>query len=73
MTAFSHEKLITQIHLSIIEGEVMEFSNQINIKLSYDFEYEDKLAQSKLIQHLLAFEKFEITFLRQEIRLFYRS
>lgn len=73
MTAFAHEKLITQINMSAMEGEVMEFSNQISIKLNYDFEYEDKLAQSKLIQHLLVFEKFEITFLKQEIRLIHRS
>jgi hypothetical protein len=34
-----------------------------------DFEYEDKLVQSKLIQHLLMFEKMDINFLKKEIRL----
>lgn len=71
MTAFAHERLITQTNLSSMSGEVMEFSNQIVLKLDHDFEYEEKIAQSKLIQHLLVFEKLEITFLRQEIRLIY--
>lgn len=77
MTAFAHERLITQTHLSAhrreLSGEVFEFSNQIVMKLDTDFEYEEKLAQSKLIQHLLLFEKLEINFLRKEIRLIYRS
>lgn len=71
MTAFAHERLITQTNLTSMSGEVMEFSNQIVLKLDHDFEYEEKIAQSKLIQHLLVFEKLEITFLRQEIRLIY--
>ncbi len=73
MTAFAHERLIAQTNIPTMSGEVMEFSNQIVIKLDHDFEYEEKLAQSKLIQHLLVFEKLEITFLRQEIRLIYRA
>ena len=73
MTAFAHERLITQASLTSLIGEVMELSNQVVIKFDYDFEYEEKLAQSKLIQYLLAFEKIEITFLRQEIRLIYRT
>lgn len=73
MTAFAHERLITQSNISSMSGEVFEFSNQIVLKLDSDFEYEEKLAQSKLIQHLLVFEKLEINFLRQEIRLIYRS
>jgi hypothetical protein len=73
MTAFAHERLIAQTNIPTMSGEVMEFSNQIVIKLDHDFEYEEKLAQSKLIQHLLVFEKLEITFLRQEIRLIYRT
>lgn len=73
MTAFAHERLITQTNLTSMCGEVMEFTNQIVLKLDHDFEYEEKIAQSKLIQHLLVFEKLEITFLRQEIRLIYRS
>ncbi len=71
MTAFAHERLITQTNITSMSGEVMEFSNQIVLKLDHDFEYEEKIAQSKLIQHLLVFEKLEITFLRQEIRLIY--
>jgi signal transduction histidine kinase len=73
MTAFAHERLITQTQINAMSGEVLEFSNQIVMKLDYDFEYEEKLAQSKLIQHLLVFEKLEINFLRKEIRLIYRS
>ena len=73
MTAFAHERLITQTHLSVMTGEVLELTNQIVLKLDYDFEYEEKIAQSKLIQHLLVFEKLEINFLRKEIRLIYRS
>ena len=73
MTAFAHERLITQTHLSVMTGEVLEFSNQIILKLDYDFEYEEKIAQSKLIQHLLVFEKLEINFLKKEIRLISRS
>ena len=73
MTAFAHERLITQTQINAMSGEVLEFSNQIVLKLDYDCEYEEKLAQSKLIQHLLVFEKLEINFLRKEIRLIYRS
>lgn len=73
MTAFAHERLITQTHIAVMSGEVLEFSNQIVMTLDYDFEYEEKIAQAKLIQHLLLFEKLEINFLRKEIRLIYRS
>lgn len=73
MTAFAHHRLVTQSHHGVLSGEVLEFSNQIVLKLDDDFEYEDKIAQSKLIQHLLIFEKLEINFLKQEIRLIYRS
>lgn len=73
MTAFAHHRLITQSHHGLLSGEVLEFSNQIVIRLDFDFEYEDKIAQSKLIQHLLIFEKLEINFLKQELRLIYRS
>ena len=73
MTAFAHERLITQVQVNAMSGEVLEFSNQIVMKLDYDFEYEEKLAQSKLIQHLLVFEKLEINFLKKEIRLIYRT
>ena len=73
MTSFAHERLINQSNLSLMSGEILEFSNQIILKLDQDFEYEDKLAQSKLIQHLLLFEKLEINFLTKEIRLIYRG
>ncbi len=73
MTAFAHHRLVTQVQHGALSGEVLEFSNQIVLKLDEDFEYEDKIAQSKLIQHLLIFEKLEVNFLKQEIRLIYRS
>lgn len=73
MTAFAHHRLIQSAHHGVLSGEVLEFSNQIILKLEDDFEYEDKIAQAKLIQHLLIFEKLEISFLKQEIRLIYRS
>ena len=71
MTAFAHERLITQLQIATISGEVQEFTNQIAIKLDYDFKYEEKIVESKLIQHLLIFEKLEISFLKKEIRLIY--
>lgn len=73
MTAFAHHRLIAQANQGFLSGEVLEFSNQIVIKLDSEFEYEDKIAQSKLIQHLLIFEKLEINFLKHEIRLIHRS
>ena len=73
MTALAHHRLVTMGHHGTLSGEVLEFSNQIVLKLDDDFKYEDKIAQSKLIQHLLIFEKLEISFLKQEIRLIYRS
>jgi signal transduction histidine kinase len=73
LTAFAHYRLVTQKNLNSMIGEVLELSNQIVIKLDDDFEYEEKLVQSKLIQHLLMFEKMEINFLRKEIRLIYRA
>lgn len=73
MTAFAHHRLITQNQQGQLSGDVLEFSNQIILRLDHDFEYEDKIAQSKLIQHLLIFEKLEINFMKQELRLIYRS
>ncbi|MBY0412771.1 MAG: hypothetical protein K2Q18_01330 [Bdellovibrionales bacterium] len=73
MTAFAHHRLVTMSPHGVLAGVVLELSNQIAIKLEDDFEYEEKIAQSKLIQHLLLFEKLEINFLKQEIRLIYRS
>lgn len=72
MTAFAHHRLITGSHHGVLSGEVLEFSNQIVLRIDEDFEYEEKIAQAKLIQHLLIFEKLEISFLKQEIRLIYR-
>ena len=73
MTSFAHHRLLIMGQHSLVSGEVLEFSNQIILRLDDEFEYEDKVAQSKLIQHLLIFEKLEINFLKQEIRLIYRS
>lgn len=73
MTAYAHHRLVTMSHHGVLSGEVLELSNQIVLKLDEDFEYEEKIAQSKLVQHLLIFEKLEINFLKQEIRLIYRS
>ena len=73
MTSFAHHRLVTMGKHGSVSGELVEFSNQIVLKLDEEFEYEDKIAQSKLIQHLLIFEKLEINFLKQEIRLIYRS
>lgn len=73
MTAFAHHRLITQNQQGQLSGDVLEFSNQIILRLDHDFEYEEKIAQSKLIQHLLIFEKLEINFMKQELRLIYRS
>lgn len=72
MTSYAHHRLVAMTNTGALEGEVLEFSNQIIIRLDEYFEYEDKIAQSKLIQHLLIFEKLEINFLNKEIRLIYR-
>lgn len=72
LTSFAHHRLVTQKNINTMLGEVLELSNQVVIRLDEDFEYEDKIAQSKLIQHLLMFEKMEINFLRKEIRLICR-
>ena len=56
-----------------MSGEILELSNQVIIRLDEEFEYEDKLIQSKLIQHLLMFEKMDINFLKKEIRLISRK
>ncbi len=69
LTAFAHHRLVTQHNLNSMNGEVLEFSNQIVFKLDDDFEYEEKLAQSKLLQHLLMFEKLEISFSKGMIRI----
>lgn len=73
MTAFAHHRLINQNQQGQLSGDVLEFTNQIILRMDYDFEYEEKIAQSKLIQHLLIFEKLEINFMKQEMRLIYRS
>jgi signal transduction histidine kinase len=69
LTAFAHHRLVTQHNLNSMIGEVIEFSNQIVFRLDDDFEYEEKLAQSKLLQHLLMFEKLEISFSKGMIRI----
>lgn len=69
LTSFAHHRLVSNSTLSHLSGEILELSNQIIIRLDEDFEYEDKLVQSKLIQHLLMFEKMDINFLKKEIRL----
>ncbi len=69
LTSFAHHRLVSNIALQHLSGEILELSNQIIIRLDEDFEYEDKLVQSKLIQHLLMFEKMDINFLKKEIRL----
>ncbi len=73
MTAYAHHRLIAMTLTGSLTGEVLDFSNQIIIRLDEHFEYEEKIAQSKLIQHLLIFENLEINFLHQEIRLIYRQ
>jgi hypothetical protein len=73
MTAFAHHRLINQNQQGQLSGDVLEFTNQIILRMDHDFEYEEKIAQSKLIQHLLIFEKLEINFMKQEMRLIYRS
>lgn len=73
MTSYAHHRLVAMTNAGALGGEVLEFSNQIIIRLDEGFEYEEKIAQSKLIQHLLIFEKLEINFLNKEIRLMYRN
>lgn len=73
LTAFAHHRLITQQNINNIAGEVLEFNNQIIIRIDESFGYEEKLIESKLIQHLLIFEKMEINFLKKEIRLIYKG
>lgn len=69
ITSFGHYKLIAGKKDFVLIGEVVEFSNQIIIRFAEDFEYDEKIAQSKLIQQLLIFEKIEINFLKKEMRL----
>ena len=73
MTAFAHHRLLTDGQQTILSGEFLDLSNQILIKIDDDFEYEEKIAQSKLIQHLLMFERLELNFLNQEMRIVYRT
>jgi hypothetical protein len=73
LTSFAHDRLIRQKLSSNLGGEVLELSNQIILRLDDEFEYEDKLSQAKLIQHLLIFEKMEMNFQKKEIRLIYRT
>jgi hypothetical protein len=72
MTAFAHHRLLTDSQQTILSGEFLDLSNQIVIKIDDHFEYEEKIAQSKLIQHLLMFERLELNFLNQEMRIVYR-
>jgi hypothetical protein len=69
MTAFAHQRLLSPQSLSILEGKVVGFSHQIQFILNEEFEYENNILHSKLLQHLLFFEKMEIVFIKKEIRL----
>lgn len=72
MTAFSHHKLVANNDGPVISGQVMEFSNQISIKLDNEFDFQNKIIQSKLITHLLKFEKIEMHSKSHEIKLICR-
>jgi signal transduction histidine kinase len=69
MTAFAHHRLLTTRSVSILEGRVLGLVHQLQFVLNEEFEYEKNILDSKLLQHLLFFEKLEIVFLKKEIRI----
>lgn len=69
MTAFAHHRLLAPKSSSLLEGKVLGTSHQVQFVLNEEFEYEKNILDSKLLQHLLFFEKLEIVFLTKEIRL----
>ena len=69
MTAFAHHRLLAPKSSSLLEGKVHGSAHQVQFILNEDFEYEKNILDSKLLQHLLFFEKLEIVFLKKEIRL----
>jgi hypothetical protein len=69
MTAFAHHRLLTLEASPLLEGAVVGQVEQVQFILNEDFEYEKNILHSKLLQHLLFFEKIEIVFFKKEIRL----
>lgn len=69
MTAFAHHRLLTLQNTSLLEGTVIGKPGQVQFILNEEFEYEKNILHSKLLQHLLFFEKMEIVFFQKEIRL----
>lgn len=69
MTAFAHHALISQNSQGALKGEVLELSNQLVIRIEDSFDFQQKVEQSKLVEHLLAFEKLEMKISRREIKI----
>jgi hypothetical protein len=69
MTAFAHHRLLSPRASSLLEGNVFGTLNQVQFILYEDFDYEKNILNSKLLQHLLFFEKLEMVFLKKEIRI----
>lgn len=71
ITALSHFRLVTQQNIPTLKGQLCEEQDQIIFTLSEDFPFEEKIRQSKLIYHLLKFEKIELEFNQSGIKLLY--
>lgn len=69
MTAFAHHRLLIPKSITHLDGTVIGSTHQVQFLLNEDFDYEKNILDSKLLQHLLFFEKLEIVFLKKEIRL----
>lgn len=70
LTAFEHSRLVENAHEEInLNVFVTEFSQQLSLQLDKSFEFKNRIASSKLIQHLLDHEKLSIYFQSKEIKL----
>jgi hypothetical protein len=69
LTAFAHHRLLTTKTTTLLEGKVLGSTHHFQFLLNEEFEFESNIINSKLLQHLLFFEKLEMVFLKKEIRI----
>ncbi len=69
ITSFSHFLLVSGEGSKTLNAEFIESQNYIEIKLYSEFEYKNKILESKLIMHLIQYLNLEIS-LEETIKIF---
>lgn len=72
LTAYEHSRLleVSGSESQTLNVFVTEFSQQFSLQFDKNFEFKTRIMSSKLIQHLLDHESFDVRFNPKEIKLF---